>query len=193
MKVVIEIAGPRNESHTFKPLMRRLRGRWDTANVAQKDKAESLKAISTVHFIPGIHISLDVDKKTGVVFDPLAEPKDGGTPEGHAIWEKIKPIMSQYPSFFSPTKPWPQSVKENMSQDEIKTWLYEMARTVEAGYARVVSGELMSSEEARKLPGKRRKGALGKLHKPEDQRWTDRVEVPATTTRKEPAGSGGGK
>lgn len=152
-RYIIEIAGPRNERHCFGPIGQTLRGRYDFSNIAHRDKSESMKALSRVSVIPGICVELDTDKAIGRVFDPLRE-----TEEGRRKWAEISAVVREYQfEFGNATQLMETQEYSELSQDDIKTWMFEMRKVVDAGYARMISeAKLPSSVEIRtKVPGKR--------------------------------------
>jgi hypothetical protein len=147
----IESASAKNRRHLFAPLGQTLRGRWTIAATAG---LATSSALATLHAnapeIPGIHVTLDTDKRSARVWDPLKE-----TADGRAIWARIEPVLQQNPTDLPQGKPWPETTRENLSVNDLKTWLFCMRSAVDAGHARMVGTPLPSLEEIRAMPGAR--------------------------------------
>lgn len=121
--VEIEIDGARNEAHFFRPLMRRLRGRFDLNRVAEPQAR--MKSVECPDPIPGLRIGLDFVTATGYVSDPLTEPEQAAnrariTQRGLSLG----------------------SAREDFPEVDCPTWAFWLRRAVESGAARVVRGEL---------------------------------------------------
>lgn len=163
-RFIIEVAGPRNESAMFNPIgQERLRGRWSHAKVAHRNKGqgeagELLKELSLVaETIPGLLISLDTDKREGMIVDPLGE-----LPDGRQIHAKIKPLFDRYTSnpLDCGCDPRPRSTYSDLSVDQIKEWAFYMRAMLDCQQAIEVPGtaKLPKKEEiSTKWPGKRRR------------------------------------
>lgn len=154
MQVVIEMTAPRSRRVIFKPNESKpLRSRWNHAAASRQGSASAslTELMAVAPDIPGMAIALDVKNRIGKVFDPLRETEDG-----RAIWSRMKPVLDANPDLCGPdTQPQKTSMRENMDEDAMKTWLWEMRKLVDSGVATVVSGQMPEKEQIRKLPGKR--------------------------------------
>lgn len=182
----IEFVNDGNSGHIWAPSNERIRGRFSFANVAHRDiGSDALKEMSrSIRFVPGQYVQIDTEQFIGRVIDPLGETRDG-----KETWDKIDTIIRRHiGEFGSPMKPIPLT-EVKLSVNQMKEWLYEMARCIETGKAQVVPGsdEILTVEQARKVPGKRRRdifntGDQRGTGKPDDDRlakFTDEVKVPA--------------
>lgn len=155
-KIVIEIAGNSNQDHTFRPLSEKIRGRKDSARFPQRGRPEGLaELLSAVPVIPGEYLMVDLDKMEGHRFDPLRE-----TPEGQQLWQQMTPIIKRHSLEFGAILQLREPAIHKLTHDGdggglIKDWLWAMARAVDAGHARVVSGKMPTYEEIKEMPGKR--------------------------------------
>lgn len=195
-KYSIEICGPRCESVIFNPTGTRVRGRWDFAQNAHRDKAEVMKALAyEVPQIPGKIIALDTDERKGRIFDPLS------TGAGAAILAKVNEIFKGHGTVMEEGRAHP-SEDSTLTVDSVKDWLYWMRRLVDAKLAVIVPGslDLPALDDIRAMPGRRLADPLNSspqtLKSPDEQalyglyKWAD--EVAAKLTRKqETAGSPG--
>lgn len=195
-RYIIEIAGRNNERHCFGPTGQTLRGRYDFSNVTHRDKSEAMKAMSRVGVIQGICVELDTDKGLGRVFDPLRE-----TEEGRKKWTEVLAVLREYQfEFGNVTQLMETQEYRDLSQDDVKTWMYEMRKVVDGGCARVISeSKLPSLADIRtKVPGKRirdiwnsgeqtREEGEGKLAK-----YADYVEVGGVSGGSSGGAGGGG-
>lgn len=144
IEVTIEIASDQNNSVQFPPTMEILRGRWANSNVLVGQSARN--ELSRMPDIPGIHIQVSVRQRQARLYDPLAEQPD--------LVRKINDCYKVIEG--KEGGPMKDRTIKDMTPDDIKTWLFWMARTVEAGQARVVKGTLPSLAEIADLPGKTR-------------------------------------
>jgi hypothetical protein len=136
--VVVEIADPLNRQVLFGPNQERLRGRWDPHNLMLGDT--SSVGLMQMPVIPGVLVALDLREKRGSITDPLAAPENARllaqTSNFHReLWKQA-------------ISPRPSVVQEEMSDDDVATWLYWIMRVVIAGQARVVQGVVPKDEKA---------------------------------------------
>lgn len=118
----IEAAGPGSASLAFAPLQRRIRGRWD---LRDNPTIEAGKLFSRwPESIPGQRLALDAEARTGAVIEPLYEPASA------ALRQKVAAAGFSLP---------PE--QETFSGIDPATWSFWMQRAVDAGLARVVSGQ----------------------------------------------------
>lgn len=153
-EITIEIASKNSNRVVFKPLLSKpLRGRWTIASTGGESTAEVLRQLMAVApEIPGIRIAIDPQKRQARVYDPL------GLPENKTLQEEIARVLNNHQQWGWGAAPWPTATRDEMSANDIKTWLYEMRRLVDSGLAVIVSGSatLPSLAEIRsKAPGRR--------------------------------------
>lgn len=193
-KYSIEINGPRCESVIFNPTGMRVRGRWEFAKNAHRDKAEVLKTLAfDVPAIPGKVIALDVEEKKGRIVDPLS------TGEGAKILAKVNEVFKDHGTVMEQGLAHPAE-DHVLTVDGVKDWLFWMRRLVDAGLAVVTSQspELPPIDEIRAMPGRRLADPLNSnqqsLKAPDDQalyglyKWADEVS-PRSRKQTEPAGA----
>jgi hypothetical protein len=153
-ETIIEVAGGNNESVLFGQTGERLRGRWSAHKLAGRSSHESLAALHAAlpdGHIPGICLAIDPAKRTARRFDPLRE-----TEEGQRCWKAMGPVMKDYAAFLPAGQPWDTMEVANMTDDQLKTWAYDMRNFLDCGLARHVSGsELPALEEIRAMKGAR--------------------------------------
>ncbi len=124
MKAVeIEIDGSRNNCLCFRPLPgRTVRGRFDLNRVA-----EPMARLKTAEFpepIPGQRLGIQPDG-TAYLAEPLHDAQHGPLRERiEKMGLKLEPAVTTFEGVHLPS------------------WLYWMARAVQSGVARVVSGQL---------------------------------------------------
>jgi hypothetical protein len=123
MSVTIEVDGTRNECLHFRPLQRRVRGRFDY----YRDSEPMAKVVGgeEPNPIPGQRIGYDTDTGTGFISEPLHEP------EFRAIRERIEAKGFRLP---------PE--REEFKDADAATWLFWLAGAVKAGLAKVVDGKV---------------------------------------------------
>jgi hypothetical protein len=153
-RITIEICGKRNQDYIFQPISEKVRGRKDSAYFPQRGRPEGLaELLGVAPVIPGEYIMIDLDKMEGHRLDPLRE-----TETGQQIWEQISPVIRRHSLEFGNVLELRKPSVHKLSLDDgmlVKDWLWAMARAVEGGHARVVSGNLPTLEEISKMPGKR--------------------------------------
>ena len=182
-KYSIEINGPRCEPVIFNPTGSRVRGRWDFAKNAHRDKSEVLKALAyEVPQIPGKVIAIDTDEKKGRIFDPLS------TGAGAAILAKVNEIFKNHGTVLEEGRAHPAE-DYALTIDSTKDWLYWMRRLVDSKLAEHTSGsvELPTLDEIKAMPGRRLADPLNSsaqtLKAPDDQalyglyKYADEVAV----------------
>jgi hypothetical protein len=128
--VEIVIDGPQNENLYFRPLQRPLRGTFDLNRVPEPLARMQINAFPRP--IPGLHIVVDAEKKTGTIIDPLHDA------EHAAIREKIEARG---------LKLGPQA--ERFDGIDVNTWLFWMRRAVASGVAKIVDGKFPEIDEAK--------------------------------------------
>jgi hypothetical protein len=130
MNIEIVIDGPRNENLQFRPLQRTLRGTFDLNRVP-----EPLARMKTAEWprpIPGMRISVDPDKATAIVIEPLHSAEHASMrARVESIGVKLGPAVEPFESI------------------DVPTWLYWMRRAVGSGVAKIVDGKFPAIDEAK--------------------------------------------
>jgi hypothetical protein len=125
MELEIEINGRKNECLVFRPLQRRLRGRFDLNRVAEP--MARMKVREWPEPIPGQILGIDTKTGVGYLREPLHDP-------AHTVTrEKIEASGMKLPP-----------VEERFENIHIPTWLFWMTRAVEGKLANIITGELPS-------------------------------------------------
>jgi len=119
--VAVEIDGPLNEAHYFRPLGRRVRGRFDAHRVAG-DTGRLVQAWPDP--IPGQRIGVDVAAGEGFIEESLCDPQHA------ALKAKAERVGAVGPP------------REVFAGVHVPTWLFWLRQAVEAGIARIVQGTL---------------------------------------------------
>jgi hypothetical protein len=141
-QIEIELGCKRNRPKTWAPTRQVLRGHWLKANLTSDERSEALEPIPD---IPGIRITIEPERRLAVIYDPLGLPRN---------IEKLREVSEAFLKFSGQKSTYMESTKhEELSDTDIKTWLYWMARLVKSGDATVTVGELPSLNEISKLRG----------------------------------------
>lgn len=124
--VTVEVRGPNCESLLFRPLMERVRGRFDCRSLP--NPGDLIRQWPEP--IPGQRIRLDVANRVGAILEPLHGPDHAATRD------KIT------------AKGWklPEAEVRHEGVD-VPTWLFFMRGAVDCGLAEVVEGELPDTIE----------------------------------------------
>lgn len=126
---------------------RNLRGRWDRSKLY----GESINGpLSQMPDIPGMYISIDPKRRRARIYDPLT-------------LEENKDLLYTMEKIWNQTNqeaagPGKETIRENMDDTQIKTYLHWMRRAVDDRCAREIPGSarLPSLKEIARLPGKTR-------------------------------------
>lgn len=127
----IEIDGLQNQCHYFRPIARRLRGRFDLHRAVKRDKDAAGLLTSWPEPIPGQRLQLNLETGEAAIIEPLYEP------EFAVLREKIEQRAKLGPE------------REPLGVVDVPTWLYWLAGAVEGGSARIVSGTLPAKIEGK--------------------------------------------
>ncbi len=146
-QIVIEFADDHNCWHMWPPVSESFRGRWLNANIPsqQKDQDGHIDAIGD---IPGIRVGIDISRRRAIIFDALSLPEHADRLE--KLTKVVKRVRNED---CKPNKP---IVRENMTDTEIKSWLYWGRRKLMVNQAIEISGQWPTLEEIERLPGKTR-------------------------------------
>lgn len=172
LEITIEAEGELNRSTLFRPTMSKLRGAWLGANVPGVDCHQSLaQLMAKVPRIPGHRVSVNLETRTLRVYDPLHE-----TDEGKAIWAQIKPVLDSEANY-DKMQPVEGTTITEATNDQIKTWLWNMRDLVDSKCAVVPIGSsiLPSKDEINAMPGARERGQGSASYIPDKSRYVDRV------------------
>ena len=128
--IEIEVDGPRNECLVFRPLQRRLRGRFDLNRVAEPLAA--MRRTQWPDVIPGKRLGVDTETREAYIAEPLHSPEHAATRERiEARGMRLPPERETFPDV------------------DLPTWLTYMKQAVDAGVARVTTGELPAKIEGK--------------------------------------------
>lgn len=128
--IVIEVDGQYNEALSFRPLQRRIRGRFDLSR--DSEPQSKLAAGEQPGPIPGQRIGFDSDKGCGFVEESLHDD------EHEVVRERIEA---------KGLKIGPR--REEFAGVDANTWTYWLSRAVDSGIAKVVSGKFPKIDESR--------------------------------------------
>lgn len=123
--VEIEIDGPQNQSHYFRPMQERIRGRFDAQRLLQRDDGAGRLAREWPDAIPGQRLLLDFDSGNAYLTEPLHDAEHAALrakieAKGFTIAERRRELPAV----------------------DVVTWAYWMASAVSAGVARIIRGEI---------------------------------------------------
>lgn len=122
MKLEIEVDGPQNECLSFRPLQRRIRGRFDHARCANPMAATKVREWGGP--IPGQRLGIDSKSGEAWLHDPLHDA------EFATIRDRIEAHGMAVPD------------DETFQNVDVPTWLFWLRRACESGVARVTEGTL---------------------------------------------------
>lgn len=145
LPVVIEIANDKNRQYMWPMNMVVLRGRWTRAHLIGVTMAPVMASMPD---IPGMRVMVDASRSFARVFDPLAEP---GNEE-----VRVRAAKVHKEAFRVEAGPENETRYDNLTADEVKSWLHCMRRAVDGGHAEVVHGSLPTAEQIASLPGRTR-------------------------------------
>lgn len=144
-EVEIEWGDNRNRCFAWGPTMEILRGAWLRHNLQGDEVVEDLAGIPD---IPGMRIRLDTARGLAVIYDPLS------LPENKEACELLQRIIKK--KFNIDQGPAKTTERKRMDADDVKTWLYGMARAVDGKRAKVVKGSIPFAEDVLNFKGKTR-------------------------------------
>jgi len=142
-EIEIELADERNRSFSWGLTMEILRGGWSRRNLHSDELVEDLAAMPD---IPGLRIRLNTERKLAVIYDPL------GLPDNKALADKISNII--FARFRVRQGPAAPNERRDLDADDIKSWLYCMARRRDANECRVTVGDLPATSRIERMPGR---------------------------------------
>ena len=125
--IEVEIDGPQNQALYFRPLQRRVRGRFDLHRVKEPNAGKLLGTWPDP--IPGQRLALNVDTGEAAIVEPLYEPQYAAIRERiEAQGRKLGPERESF-------------------KVDVPTWAYWLQSAVSSGVARVTAGTLPESIE----------------------------------------------
>lgn len=138
--IIIEIDSAKNEASVFPPYSRTvpLRGRLSANRFPRGTTAMEFPGVMSVDNVPGLQVQVDLDAKTGRIFDPLSLIKY------EALRETIATALRHEKVSAVP------EVKVPLTDDKLATWVYWMRRLV----ANCQASLLKLDGDWPKLPGK---------------------------------------
>jgi hypothetical protein len=145
--IIVEIDGNLNQSCYWRPLQKRIRGRFDLHRVKEPN-AGKLHSIWPEP-IPGQQLSLDLVTAEGAILEPLYEAKFA------AIREKIEQQGQKLPA-----------EREIFQGVDVATWVFFLRELVDSGKARLIEGEFPKIDESkvqRRFHSSERPGTEDKL------------------------------
>jgi hypothetical protein len=119
-EATIEIVEERNRMVMWPPEQKMLRSRWSRSNLTGDEMVE---AIGTLMEIPGVRIQADGRVRRLRIWDPLTEENNAG------LLKEISRIMKE--QFRSEVGPGRQTLIDEATDVQIRTWLYWMRRLVD--------------------------------------------------------------
>ena len=119
--IKIEIDGPQNQALYFRPIQRRIRGRFDVLRINEPNAAKLRRAWPEP--IPGQRLELNLETGEAAIVEPLHFP------EFAAIKEKIEATGQK----IAPER-------EELQGVDVPTFCYFMREAATSGVARIVSG-----------------------------------------------------
>jgi hypothetical protein len=147
---VVEIANATNSPVWFHPVGRALRGRWARINVPARCVGDG--DIALLPDLPGLRIKIDARQRCASIYDPMGES------ENKDALERFQRVMTQLGPIRVKEGPEQPERFPNMDNTALKTWLFWIRRTVNAGMAEIVSGHLPDLAAIARLPGRTRVG-----------------------------------
>lgn len=129
----IEIATKECRNLYFAPIQRRIRGRFDFRDVAEK---ESGKFVKDWPAIPGQRLHLNFDTGEAAIVEPLRDAEN-------------ESLRMRLETSFARRTP---IAREEFKGIDTATWAYWMRRAIDAGHAKLVAGKLPEGE----IPGAKR-------------------------------------
>ena len=118
--VTVEVAGPHNECHNFKPTDETLVGRVNAIELRYRSMNGRFNSLPDV--IPGVRIHIDYDAKSASIEDPVCNDEN---------------MQAQVRGF--------RSIRRNTKHDlrgenDLATWHHWTKRLVGDGYGRIIDG-----------------------------------------------------
>ncbi len=172
VEFVVEIGDKLNGSHIWPMNQRTLRGTWRNDNVRHLglDTEDKYAVMRQMRDMPGMCIQVNTRRRTARIFDPLGEPINKELLAHHVSIQKQTEGKT-----CGPDKP---EAYEDLSADEIKTWLYWCRRKLDARQCREVSGSVPEMSEIMSMPGERIRNTSDD-NVPDDQRYRPMVHADA--------------
>ena len=129
----------------FAFMQSKLRGRYSITNIPGRSTTTEL---ANLPVIPGMMISINCHSRTVTVTDPLAEDKNA------ELLETLNAIVKH--EFGNERKPHPAVIRRDVSNDDLKSVLCELASWLSIDKITVHAGTLPDFEDCQGLPANRR-------------------------------------
>lgn len=147
--VVIEISTPTCGNIVWPHPRMMLRGEWRRDAIIGISARPGLQKMPS---IPGLRIAFNGASRSVKVYDPLASVENATLlAEIHRCYDELFLANATRGHAGGPE---PERHYPDLSNDDLKTWLWWMRRHVDEGNAKLIAGNLPTSGEIRKLAGK---------------------------------------
>ena len=132
-EIVIAIDHRKNGAVFFFPIHRALQSAFRPHRTTGQPKA----AINQFSVVYGERVHLDVKNKTGRITHQMADPENKG------LLERIRSAVVEIPILAQMGDPHEDEIHRNLSDEQVRTWLYWMSRLVhQERHATVVQGDV---------------------------------------------------
>lgn len=128
--VEVEVCDKQNSNHLWNPTQARLRGKWDWSRLARGQTSE--RGLHKMPVLPGMMIAVSPRQRRAEVYDPLS------LPENARLLLEASTVHAEI--WNQPFVPVERVVKENMTLNDLVTWLYWIFRGLDGGHLRLHSG-----------------------------------------------------
>lgn len=132
--VEVEIDGPHNEACIFRPLQRRIRGRFELRRIAEP--LAMTKHTEHPDPIPGQRLRLNIDTGLAELIEPLRMPEFAAIRQRYEFNERGEKTATF-------------AEDEAFENVDVPTWLYWMKAEKEAGNAKLLAGTLPDKIEGK--------------------------------------------
>ena len=148
IEFVIELGDAKNGNHLLPINQRMLRGAWKHENTRNLDLDTDgqFAIMRQMRDIPGMCIHVSTSRRSARVFDPLGEP------ENKDLLENVATVVNK--AFAKKCGPDKADHYQDLSADEIKTWLYWSRRFLDARQCTERQGSVPQMSEIMGMPGK---------------------------------------
>lgn len=159
--VTVEFGDVYCRNHTINTFRLKVRGAWSITRLHQRPGGgrDIGAAMSSMPAIPGQTLRIEPKELKAYVEDPLSE-NESLLETVNSVAQKARSIWKGAPYKAVPT------VELVLSEDLLKTLLFELLRKQAAGQIDVLKGKLPSAETIEKLPGRELYDAWNNGRKP---------------------------
>lgn len=145
IRYAVEFGDIKNRNFVFPLGSKPLRGRWATRNYLPNTTVH--EKFQGMPDIPGIVLEVDATTRTVRFLDPLSDPRNK---------EALRIASAAYKTAFGEECcGWPEAKLENLSDDELKSYIYWTRRMMDNGSCKVINpgGKVPEMAEIEKYPG----------------------------------------